>query len=319
MYWAIRADGMKFTAVLCAVARSKRGNKSSSTVFTAVVLITFIVVCMNFCLLSPLSKRLGQTVIVENSLARVGWWRGAHAAPNGYTICNVFNDVISNAEFLFKDVNYDPNKDFSPITNGYYIINGFLPTSALEVNSLKDLIELSKSRPEGINVAPPATGITMFIETINQETGAKFHVIPYKSGSEVTNALLTNSVQAAAVGAGNMIPYLQSGKFKGLSVDSTERFPLLPDVPTLKELGHDSLRIKSWYEFAAPAGTRPDIIKLLHDEIVDIYRDPEFRRKFLTNAALEPILDTPEEFGRFLEVDRERTGVQAKRLGVTPQ
>lgn len=269
-----------------------------------------------------LSKRLGQPVIVENRPGAGGLLSGrtcAKSAPDGYTICNVFNDVISNAEFLFKDVGYEPYKDFVPITNGYYIINGFLAIPSLGVNNLKELIELSKKRPEGLNVASPATGITMFIQMLNQEAGAKFNVIPYKSGSEVANALLTKSVEAAAVGVGNLIPQVQAGNFKALSVDSAERFPLLPDTPTLKEQGYDSLRIKSWYGFVAPAGTRRDIIELLHREITAIYKDPDIQRNVLTNAGLEPILDTPEEFGRFLELDRERTARQVQRLGIKPQ
>jgi tripartite-type tricarboxylate transporter receptor subunit TctC len=273
-------------------------------------------------LAQALTEQFGQTVIVENRPGGGGLVAGrtcAHAAPDGYTICNFDNEVISNPDFLFKDVGYDTQKDFEPITNGYYIINGFVATKSLDVKGLNDLIALSKTRPEGINVGAPATSLTMFINSFSQHTGAKFHVIPYKSGAEVTNALLTNSIQAAAVGLGNMIPYIKAGTIRALSVDSAERFSILPDVPTLKELGYDSLRIKSWYGFVAPTGTPQDIIGLLHDSIVRFYSRPDIRQKYLTNAALEPILDTPEQFKKFLVVDRERTSEQVKAMGIVPQ
>jgi tripartite-type tricarboxylate transporter receptor subunit TctC len=269
-----------------------------------------------------LAAQVGQTVIVENRPGGGGLVEGracARAAPDGYTICNVDNEVISNPDFLFKEVGYDTQKDFAPITNAYFIINGFVASQSLNVKSLDELIALSKSRPEGINVGSPATSLTMFIDSFAKHTGANFHVIPFKSGGEVANGLLTNTIQSAALGLGNLMPYLQAGTIKALSVDSAERFSLLPEVPTLKELGYDPLRIKSWYGVVAPAGTPKDIIDFLHDSIGRIYASPEIRQKFMINAALEPIFDTPEEFGRFLIVDRERTAAQVKELGIEPQ
>ena len=159
----------------------------------------------------------------------------------------------------------------------------------------------------------------MFIENFNMSTGAKLVTIPYKSGPEVANALLTNSVEVGVLGIGNLVPHVQAGKFKALSVDSAQRSPLLPDVPTLKEMGFESLRIKTWYGFVAPTGTPPAIVKRLRDEIVRIYSDPAMREKSLVNAGLEPILDTPEEFARFLIEDRDRTAAQATRVGLQPQ
>jgi tripartite-type tricarboxylate transporter receptor subunit TctC len=273
-------------------------------------------------LAQALSEQTGQTFLVDNRPGGGGLVEGracAHAAPDGYVICNVDNEVVSNPDFLFKDVGYDTQKDFAPITNGYYIINGFVASEQLNVKTLDDLIALSKSTPEGINVATPATSLSIFVQSFAKHTGANFHVIPYKSGAEVTNGLLTNSVQAAAVGLGNLIPMLQAGKIKALSVDSAERFSLLPDVPTLKEMQYDSLRIKSWYGFVAPTATPKPIISFLHDSIVSFYSRPEIHQRFLVNAGLEPIFDTSEEFAKFLVTDRERTAAEVKLVGIEPQ
>jgi tripartite-type tricarboxylate transporter receptor subunit TctC len=87
----------------------------------------------------------------------------------------------------------------------------------------------------------------------------------------------------------------------------------------LKEAGNPGLRVRAWYGFFAPAGTPTGIISKLHDEIVQIYQDQDFRQRTLINAGLEPALNTPEEFARFLDEDRKRTAVLAQRAGVQPE
>ena len=243
----------------------------------------------------------------------------AQAAPDGYTICNLFNDTVINAPFMFKNVGYDPRKDFVTITNGYFITGGFLVQPTVKASTLPELIELSKTTPGGLNLGVPATTTEMFIRSFNIETGSNFQIIPYKAGNEVANALLTNSVQVANLGVGNLVPQIQAGKFKVIGVDSLRRLPLLPDAPTLKELKLEHTRIKAWYGFMAPAGVPPAIIQKLRDEIVSIYSEPNMRERALINAGLEPILDTPEEFQRFLAVEWDRTARQMNIIGVTPQ
>jgi len=269
-----------------------------------------------------LSKRLGQPVLVDNRPGAGGTVAGracAQATPSGYTFCNVFNDVINNAPYLFKTIGYDPHNDFVPITNVYSIITSFLITPSLNANTLPELIELSKRQPGGINVGSPSTGATMFIRDFNNATGSKFEPIPYKSGGEVANALLTNTVQVGTLGIGNLVPHIREGKFKVIAVDSQARSPLLPNVPTLKELGLDHVRIQTWYGFMAPKGTPAPIVKRLHDEIVAVYRDPLLRERTLVNAGLEPVLNTPEEFARQMTAINEKTAAMVQRLGIKPE
>jgi tripartite-type tricarboxylate transporter receptor subunit TctC len=266
-----------------------------------------------------LSKVLGQPVIVDNRAGAGGTLAGracAQAAPDGYTICNFFNDVISNAPFLFKTPGYDPYKDFAPITNGYFIATSFLVTPSLNVSTLAELIALSKSTPGGLNYASPSTGATMFVESFNQHTGSNFRTIPYKSGGEVANALLTNTVQVGILGVGNLVPHLQAGTFKALAVDTSDRVPIFPSIPTLKELGYEAIRIKTWYGFFAPGHAAAELQQAIHK----VYSDPVLRERALINAGLEPALSsTPEEFARFLQEDRERTAAQAQRVGIKPE
>jgi tripartite-type tricarboxylate transporter receptor subunit TctC len=273
-------------------------------------------------LAQELSKRLGQPVIVDNRPGAGGLVAGrdcAQARPDGYTLCQLFNDTVINAPFLFKDVGYDAARDFAPITNNFLITSGVIVSPELKVNTLQELIDLSKKRPEGINWGSPATSTTMFIETLKQDSGANFVTIPYKSGGEVATAILTHAVDMIFAGIGNLVSYLQSGSLKALAVEGSARSPLLPNVPTLKETGYQGLRVQAWYGFFAPAQTPPDIIERIHDEIVKIYQDPQFVQRTLTNAGLELALDTPSEFSSFIEEDRQKTAILAKRAGVEPQ
>ena len=269
-----------------------------------------------------LQRRLGQPVVIENRVGANGMLAGracAQAAPDGYTICNLFNDTVLNAPFLFKTVGYDPRKDFAPITNGYFITGGFLAVPSVRADTLPELIALSRSTPGGLNLGVPATTTEMFIKSFNLETGANFQIIPYKAGNEVANALLTNSVEVANLGIGNLVPHIQAGKFKVIAVDSLTRSPLLPNVPTLKEHKLEHTRIKPWYGFFAPTGTPPAIIERIRSEIVAIYGEPAMREAALINAGLEPIFDRPEEFARFLAQEWDRTARQMQRIGAVPQ
>ncbi|MGA2942260.1 MAG: tripartite tricarboxylate transporter substrate binding protein [Xanthobacteraceae bacterium] len=273
-------------------------------------------------LVQQLSKRLGQPVIVENRPGASGLVAGracAQAQPDGYTICHLLNDTVINAPFLFKDVGYDAARDFAPITNNFFITSGIIVTPELKVNTLQELIDLSKKRPEGINFGSPATTATMFMETLKQDTGANFVTIPYKSGGEIATAILTHAVDMVFGGIGTVVSHLQSGTLKALVVEGTTRSSLLPNVPTLKEAGNPGLRVRAWYGFFAPAGTPTGIINKLHDEIVQIYDNQDFRQRTLIDTGLEPALNTPEEFARFLDEDRKRTAVLAQRAEVHPE
>ncbi|HVG50642.1 MAG TPA: tripartite tricarboxylate transporter substrate binding protein [Xanthobacteraceae bacterium] len=273
-------------------------------------------------LAQELSKVLGQPVIVDNKPGAGGTLTGracAQAAPDGYTLCNLFNDVISNAPFLFKNPGYDPYKDFVPIINGYFITSVIVASPELSVKTMPELVELSKKTPGGIDFATPSTGAKIFMDSFNMGTGANFRAIPYKSGSEVANALIANTSPVGFLAIGAMAPHIQAGKLKGLVVDSANRLPQFPDLATMKEHGYDSIRIKTWYGLFAPAGTPKPIVDRLYQEIAKIYNDPAFKEKVLINAGLEPAMGTQDEFVRFLQEDRVRTEALAKKLKLEPQ
>ena len=269
-----------------------------------------------------LQRRLGQPVLVENRAGANTMLAGracAQAAPDGYTICNLFNDTILNAPFLFKTVGYDPRKDFTPITNGYFITGGFLATPSVNANTLPELIALSKSMPGGLNLGVPGDHHRNFYSQLQYGDRLQLPRNPLqirKRGRECP---------AHQFGAGREPRFRQSrtthpgwqvqgdrGGFATAPVAAAEYSN--PEGVQARTHSHQTV-----VRFFAPAGTPPAIIKRLHDEIVSIYSEPKMRQNALINAGLEPILNTPEEYANFLKVEWDRTARQMQLIGATPQ
>ena len=269
-----------------------------------------------------LSKRWGQPVIIENRAGANGMLAGracAQAAPDGYTICNLFNDTVLNAPFLFKTVGYDPRKDFTPITNGYFITAGFFAAPSVPVNTLPDLIELSKKTPGGLNMARAGDHHRHVHPPLQHRyrLELRHHSLQERQRSRER--------PADQLGAGGEQRRRQSdpadpgrpfqggrARFAG-AAGAAARHPDAEGAQARTDPHQGVVRL------FRPGRLPPAIVKKLHDEIVSIYSEPLMRERALLNAGLEPILNTPEEFARFIEVDWDRTAKQMKLIGATPQ
>jgi len=269
-----------------------------------------------------LGKAWGQTVVVENrpgASTMLGGQACATAPADGHTICMLAVDTLSYGPHLFKNVPFNPAGSFEPITNVMFLTEVMTVNPSLAVSSLKQLIELSKARPNGLNYASPANGVTLFMEKFKRDTGANFNMVPYRGGADAVTAVLGGDVPVGFFGMGNSVPNLTSGRLKALAVDSRARSPLLPNVPTFAEAGYSGVANRAWFGMFAPAGTPKPIIGKLHAEITRIVGDAEFQKKYLIALGLEPALNTPEEFAKFLEEDRVRAAELVKISGLQPQ
>ena len=239
-------------------------------------------------LLEKLSQSPGWRLIVENRPGASGLIAGracASAEPDGYTICVLHSDAVSKAPFLHKSIGYDPERDLIPITNHYFAAAVLAVNTSLKVNTLNDLVALSKARPQGLQYASVSTTIKVFMDRFSQELGASISAVPYKGGSEATMAVVSGSVDVIFAGIGNLLPQIESGQLKVLAVEGDTRSPTLPDVPTFKEAGINVERLRTWFGIFAPAGTSPAIVEKLHAGIVAAYQDPEFSRRTLINVG----------------------------------
>lgn len=249
-------------------------------------------------LAEKLQQRLGQPIVIENRSGggmNIAGRACADAAPDGYTVCLLPNETLTL---------HDPEKDFTPITNAFINTQVVVVSASLHVDSLDALAALSRIRPGALSYSALAIPMQIVIEQWKKRTGADLVLVPVRGGADMVTGLLTGTTPVAIVGLPNFIPYIRDGTVKALAVDSDTRSPLFPDVPTLRELGFNDLA-PVYFAFVAPAGVPAPIVTRLHDAIVAIGNDPEFRQKRLIDIGVVPVFDTPEHLGGYLKEQRE--------------
>lgn len=269
-----------------------------------------------------LHKRWGQPLVIENRPGgqfNIGARACADAAPDGYTICIMPTDVLQYNRFAFKNLSYDLFKDLEPIAVLFYITQGLVVSSSLNVSTLEELAAYAKAHPKTLSYTAAAVPHQLFIENFKQETGADIVRLPFVGGGQAVTGMLTGSTQVAFFGIGNFIAHLQAGTIKGIAVDAEKRSPLFPNIPTLKELRPQAEVTRADFSLWAPKGTPKDLIKKVRDEMAKICSDPAFADRNLIQRGLDPVFNTPEEFTQYLQTQRVQVERIAKQAGLQPQ
>ena len=269
----------------------------------------------------PLHQRLGQPVVIENRPGGnmiIGARACAEAAPDGYTLCVMPGEPLTYNQFQFRNIPYDPDKSFQPITNFFFLTQALGVSAALNVASIGELAALSKAKAGTLSYSAPSSSLVVFMEKWKQETGADLVKVPFKGGGDTVNGILSGTTPVGFLGLGNLLSHIRAGTIRALLVDG-ERSPLVPEVPTLGEIGFARDHTRAFFGILAPAGTPRPIVDKLRAEIVAIASEPQFRSRNLIERGLEPVLDTPEEFRAFLAADRVRAERIVKAAGLAPQ
>jgi tripartite-type tricarboxylate transporter receptor subunit TctC len=243
-----------------------------------------------------LNRRWGQPIVIENRAGggmNIGGRACAEAPPDGYTICIMANEVVTYNQYLYKNVGFDAEKSITPVTNLFFLTQMLVVNSSIKVKSLADLAALSKAKPGTLSYSAPAAPLALFVDNFNKETGADL--------------------------VRNLLSYLQSGMMTGLVVDSETRSPLFSDVPTLREIGYVGPLTRSYFALYAPMGTPPAIVAKIAADIRQIASEGAFRDRHLIARGLEPVFNTPDEFGQFLKQDRAEAQRVVKGAGLQPQ
>ena len=266
-------------------------------------------------------KRTGQPIVVENrpgGALNIGGQACADAPPDGYTICLLPVETLAYNQFLFKKLSYDANA-FVPITNVFFVTAVLIVNASLNVRSLDDLAALSKAKPGTLSYMSPAVPLAFFMETWRRQSGADIVRVPYKGGADAANAIMAGSTPVAFSGLANFVPHIRAGTMSALAVDTDKRSPLLPDVPTLREIGYTGPLTQAYFGLVAPAGTPKAIVAKLREIVVAIASDPAFAEKNMLSLGLIPILDTSDEFARYLADNRATAARIVKESGVEAQ
>jgi tripartite-type tricarboxylate transporter receptor subunit TctC len=269
-----------------------------------------------------LHKRWGQPLVIENRAGgqfNIGARACADAAPDGYTICIMPTDVLQYNRFAFKSLSYDLFKDLEPITVLFYLTQGLVVSSSLNVSTLEDLADYAKAHPKTLSYTAAAVPHQLFIENFKQETGADIVRVPFKGGGDAVNGMLTGSTQVAFFGIGNFISHLQAGTIRGIAVDAEKRSPLFPNIPTLKELRPNADVTRADFSLWAPKGTPKEFIRKVRDDVANIASNPAFVDRNLIQRGLDPVFSTPEEFAQYLQIQRVQVERTAKKAGLQQQ
>jgi tripartite-type tricarboxylate transporter receptor subunit TctC len=268
-----------------------------------------------------LNKRWGQAIIVEphpGGNAVIGNRTCAESRPDGYTLCFLSNQGLVANQFLYKKLPYS-SASFSPIMNLFYNTQVIVVNASLNVRTFDQLAALARAKPGTLNYIVPGTFQRVFFDRFNTRYGTDLVAVPFKGGGDALTNVLSGVTPIAFIGGANFAPYVRDGKMVALAVDSLARSPLFPDTPTLTELGYPDSMPRTYLALMAPAGTPQDIIGKVHDDVAAIMSEPGFRKKHVLDRGLEPVLDSSEQFARYLENERKLTGKLMQEAGIEPQ
>jgi len=243
----------------------------------------------------------------------------ARAEPDGHTLVMVLSSHTINPS-LYKKLNYDPAKDFTPIT--LLARSPFLLVvhPSLPVRNVKEFIALSRKTPGGLTYASSGSGLLAHLAMELLKSIGKFEAthIPYKGTGPAMMDTVAGHVVANFPTMISGLANVKAGRLRAIGVTSRERSPLLPDVPTIAEQGFPDYEVNGWYGWLAPAGTPQPIVARLHEEAARAVRMKDVSEKLAADGAI-PIGSTPEEFARFIRAETQKWARVVKQSGATAE
>jgi tripartite-type tricarboxylate transporter receptor subunit TctC len=263
-----------------------------------------------------LSDALGQQVIVENRAGAggtIGTALVAKSAPDGYTLALGSSGTITNAPAVYKTIPYDPNKDFTmigPIQSVPIVLTAAPKTP---VTTYKEFVELARARNGGLSVASAGNGSSnhLALELLMRQAHLKLTHIPYKGSGPAITDLLGSQVDAMMDQLTASIGHIREGRIKVLAVTSKARSPLLPNVPTLSELGVTGFEASTWTGIVGPAGMPPAVVEKLHAAIRKALSVEAVRERY-RSMGVELMDMTQPEFAAYVRADYEKWRMLAK-------
>jgi tripartite-type tricarboxylate transporter receptor subunit TctC len=265
---------------------------------------------------TKLSDALGQQIVVDNRGSVggiVGFEIAAKSPPDGYTMVVSANSLLTINPHVYKQLPYDPVRDFQPVTQLTEGGNVVVVHPSVKANNIKEFVALAKANPGKINYATTGTGNVLGIANFKVMSGTDMVAIPYKGTGQAVIDLVAGHVQMFFMNPLIAVPHVKSGRLRALAVTSLKRNPALPDIPTVDESGVKGYQNITWHSILVPAGTPRPIVKRLNAELVKIVHLPEVKEKFLGDG-LTPVGSTPEHVSAHMKEKSKEVAVLVKKI-----
>lgn len=255
-----------------------------------------------------MSEDWGQPVVIENRPGAntvIGAQLVKAAAPDGYTMLMAIDSTLAMNQFLYRTPPYDPINDFAPVTLVAKTMQLLIVNSASEVKTVQDLIAKAKANAGKLNFGAGTitTKLTGFL--FNKAAGVQTVLVPYNGSAEVTQGLLTKSVDFTFDGPSAAASLIQNGQFRVLAKFDDRPFPPAPNAPAIQTVLPGLDQITVWLGLVAPKGTPPAIVAKLQQEVAKTLADPAIKAK-ADAAGLYPATGTPAEFAAFIKTEADR-------------
>jgi tripartite-type tricarboxylate transporter receptor subunit TctC len=268
-----------------------------------------------------LSESMRQPIIIENQPAGNGGIAAAQvarAAPDGYTLIMVVDSTLTVNPHLYRSLSYDPFRDFTPISAITRLPLILVVNQNVKAQDVKELIALAKSNPGKLTYGSTGLGTQLHIgmELFKLLTKTDILHVPYRATTGVMADLMGGRIDMTLIGQSSAKAQIESGILRSLGIASPKRSPLLPDVPTMDEVGVPGFEVSSWFGLLAPAKTPQAIIDRVAGEVKKASTDPKFITA-LTRQGMQIIAMSPAETLAAMHADSKKWGDVIKETGTT--
>jgi len=268
-----------------------------------------------------LSERLGQHVVIDNrggGGGNIAMEIAAKASPDGYTLVLALAAQLASNVSLYKNLPYDPVRDFAPIcllAAAPYLLEVH---PSLPVNSVAEFIALAKAKPGQINYWSSGNGSAphLSMELLKVMAHIDLVHVPYKGGGPAYPDFLAGRTQATFTSYGSSVQHVRAGRLRALAVSSARRSKALPDLPTVAEAGVPGYDSGVWYALLAPRATPRPVVERLNREVVAVMKSADMNER-LSALAVEVLASTPQELGAYIKSEIVKWADVVKRSGAT--
>ncbi len=270
-----------------------------------------------------LGERLGQSMVIENrggAGGTLGAAQVAKAAPDGYTLLVASTSTHIVAPGVYPKLEYDPVKDFAPVSLMAVSPYLLVVNPALPAKSVKELVELARRQPGKLNYASAGVGSTthLAMEMLKSASNTYMLHIPYNGNGPAGTAVIGGQVEILFGSLPALLPHAKGGRVRALAVGTLTRAPSMPEVPTVAESGYPGFDASLWLAVMAPAGTPQQIIERLHKEIVTVVQAAD-TREALDKAGAEPLTSSPAELAAVVRDGVVKYAKIIKTAGIKPE